>query len=54
MKAHSEIKIHTGTSIQKIAGAPGMFDVTLSNGETNAGRLDCSGGRLEAVRPDQT
>ncbi len=34
MQAHSGIKVHTGTSIQKIAGAPGMFDVTLSNGES--------------------
>lgn len=34
VRNHSDIKIHTGTSIQKIAGAPGMFDVTLTNGET--------------------
>jgi quinone-modifying oxidoreductase, subunit QmoB len=34
VKNHSDIKVHTGTSIQKIAGAPGMFDVTLANGET--------------------
>ncbi|MGO9120592.1 MAG: hydrogenase iron-sulfur subunit [Desulfomonilaceae bacterium] len=34
VQAHSEIKVHTGTSIQKISGAPGMFDVTLSSGET--------------------
>ncbi len=50
VQAHSEIKVHAGTSIQKISGAPGMFDVTLATAKANASRLDCSGGRLEAVR----
>lgn len=31
-KADPNITIHTGTSVEKVAGAPGMFDVTLSNG----------------------
>ena len=45
VQAHSEIKIHTGTSIQKIAGAPGMFDVTLSNGEsTRVGSIVLAAG----------
>lgn len=30
--AHNNITVHTGTVIEKIAGAPGMFDVTLNNG----------------------
>ncbi len=34
VRGHSDIKVHTGATIQKISGAPGMFDVTLSNGET--------------------
>ncbi len=32
VQANSNIKVLTGTTIEKIAGAPGMFDVTLSNG----------------------
>jgi len=31
-KADPNVTIHTGTSVEKVAGAPGMFDVTLSNG----------------------
>lgn len=32
VRANSNITVFTGTTIEKIAGAPGMFDVTLSNG----------------------
>ncbi len=32
VKAESNITINTGTTIEKVAGAPGMFDVTLTNG----------------------
>ncbi len=32
VKAVDGIKVHTGTTIEKISGAPGMFDVTFSNG----------------------
>jgi quinone-modifying oxidoreductase, subunit QmoB len=32
VKANGNITVHTGTTIEKIAGAPGMFDVTLTNG----------------------
>ncbi|MDQ7784982.1 MAG: hydrogenase iron-sulfur subunit [Desulfomonilaceae bacterium] len=32
VQAESNITIKTGTTIEKIAGAPGMFDVTLANG----------------------
>ncbi len=32
IKANSNISVFTGTTIEKISGAPGMFDVTLSNG----------------------
>ncbi len=32
VKANANITVHTGTTIEKIAGAPGMFDVTLTNG----------------------
>ena len=35
VKEHSNIKVLTGTTIEKIAGAPGMFDMTLTNGETH-------------------
>jgi quinone-modifying oxidoreductase subunit QmoB len=31
--SNSNITVHTGTTIEKVAGAPGMFDVTLSNGK---------------------
>lgn len=30
---NANITVHTGTTIEKIAGAPGMFDVTLSDGK---------------------
>lgn len=32
VKANSNITVFTGTTIEKMAGAPGLFDVTLSNG----------------------
>jgi quinone-modifying oxidoreductase subunit QmoB len=32
VRAESAIAVHTGTTIEKISGAPGMFDVTLANG----------------------
>ncbi|MFH0826254.1 MAG: FAD-dependent oxidoreductase [Pseudomonadota bacterium] len=32
VKANSNITVFTGTTIEKVAGAPGMFDVTLTNG----------------------
>ncbi len=32
VKSHDKITVHTGTVIEKIAGAPGMFDVSLNNG----------------------
>jgi len=32
VRADSNIVVYTGTVVEKIAGAPGMFDVTLSNG----------------------
>ena len=32
VQADSNITVHTGTTIEKISGAPGMFDVTLNNG----------------------
>ena len=32
VKANGNITVLTGTTIEKIAGAPGMFDVTLTNG----------------------
>ncbi|MEI7449060.1 MAG: hydrogenase iron-sulfur subunit [Desulfomonile sp.] len=32
VKAHPNITVYTGTVIEKISGAPGMFDVTLKNG----------------------
>lgn len=32
VRANSNITVFTGTTVEKIAGAPGMFDVTLSNG----------------------
>jgi len=33
VRANSDIAVFTGTTIDKIAGAPGMFDVTLTGGE---------------------
>lgn len=32
VQADPNITVHTGTTIEKVAGAPGMFDVTLANG----------------------
>ncbi len=32
VQSHEKIKVLTGTTIEKIAGAPGMFDVTFTNG----------------------
>ncbi len=32
VKANANITVFTGTTIEKLAGAPGMFDATLSNG----------------------
>lgn len=32
VRADANIEVHTGTVIEKISGAPGMFDVTLTNG----------------------
>ncbi len=34
VQENSNINVNIGTTVQKIAGAPGMFDVTLSSGET--------------------
>jgi quinone-modifying oxidoreductase subunit QmoB len=34
VESNPKIKVHTGTEIEKTAGAPGMYDVTLKNGET--------------------
>ena len=34
IEANSKIKVFTGTEIEKTEGAPGMYDVTLKNGET--------------------
>jgi quinone-modifying oxidoreductase, subunit QmoB len=34
VNALPNVSVHTGTTIEKIAGAPGMFDVSLSNGQT--------------------
>ncbi len=31
---HPDIKVYTGTTTEKISGAPGMFDASLTNGET--------------------
>jgi quinone-modifying oxidoreductase subunit QmoB len=35
VKSHANVTVLTGTSIDKIAGAPGMFDVTLTSGDTH-------------------
>jgi quinone-modifying oxidoreductase, subunit QmoB len=35
VRGHQGIKLYTGATTEKIAGAPGMFDVTLTNGETH-------------------
>lgn len=32
VKANDKITVHTGTNVEKISGAPGMFDVALTNG----------------------
>mgnify|MGYP005833933141 CR=1 FL=1 len=32
VQAEPNITVHTGTTIDKVSGAPGMFDVTLANG----------------------
>lgn len=34
VRQHQGIKVYTGVTTEKIAGAPGMFDVSLTNGET--------------------
>ena len=34
IEGNPKIKVFTGTEIEKTAGAPGMYDVTLKNGET--------------------
>jgi len=34
VQSNPKIKVYTGTEIEKTAGAPGMFDITLKNGET--------------------
>ncbi len=33
VQGNSRVKVHTSTKIEKISGAPGMFDVSLKNGE---------------------
>ena len=40
VRAKTNIAVHTGTTIEKIAGAPGMFDVTLATaaGPTGSAR----------------
>ena len=50
VNAADNISVHTGTTIEKVAGAPGMFDVSLTNGGGNpSDRLYCDGGRMEAL-----
>ena len=40
VEAHADVKIYVGAEIQEIAGAPGMFDVSISqNGETITERI---------------
>lgn len=34
VQSNPRIKVYTGTEIEKTTGAPGMFDITLKNGET--------------------
>lgn len=34
VESHSKIKVITGASIEKTEGQPGLFDVTLTNGQT--------------------
>jgi len=34
VEANDRIKVYTGTTIEKTDGQPGLFDVTLSNGQT--------------------
>jgi len=33
VNAHANITVHTGSTVQSIAGAPGLFDVTIATGE---------------------
>jgi quinone-modifying oxidoreductase, subunit QmoB len=35
VKSTDNIKVFTGATVQKLGGAPGMFDVTLSTGDTH-------------------
>ncbi|TGE31624.1 hydrogenase iron-sulfur subunit [Desulfosporosinus sp. Sb-LF] len=40
IEAHSDVTVYTGAEIQEIAGAPGMFDVTINqNGNTLTERV---------------
>ncbi len=40
VKANDNVKIYTGAVVEKIEGAPGLFDVTIkSNGSTNTERI---------------
>ncbi len=40
VKANDNVKIYTGATVEKIEGAPGLFDVTIkSNGSSNTERI---------------
>ena len=34
INGHDKIKVYTGTTVEKTAGSPGAFDITLANGES--------------------
>ena len=54
VRAHSDIKIHTGDIHSEDFRRAGNVRCDSNQRRNPAHRLDCAGGRLEAVRPDET